>query len=112
MNESLFAGYSALPAWPALLDHLFKQNCISLSGMAEGEKPFFAAALYRAAGRPVLLVSPTELVAKRQAQDIQRLGLAAAALPSRDVQFSRAASSRESTWQRLQVLGDAIHGRL
>ncbi|MFH1513146.1 MAG: transcription-repair coupling factor, partial [Bacillota bacterium] len=33
-------------------------------------------------------------------------------LPSRDVQFSRAASSRESTWQRLQVLGDAIHGRL
>ena len=33
-------------------------------------------------------------------------------MPSRDVQFSRAASSRESTWQRLQVLQDAIHGRL
>jgi transcription-repair coupling factor (superfamily II helicase) len=112
MNGALFTGYSALPAWTALFDRLSHPSCLSLTGMAEGEKPFFAAALAHAAGRPVLLVSPTELTAKRQAQDIGRLGIAAAALPSRDVQFSRAASSRESTWQRLQVLQDAIHGRL
>ena len=112
MNEALFNGYSALPAWTALFDRLSGDACLSLSGMTEGEKPFFAAALAHAAKRPVLLIAPTELVAKRQAQDIRRLGLSAAVLPSRDVQFSRAASSRESTWQRLQVLEDAIRGRL
>ena len=112
MNEGLFTGYTALPAWTALFDHLPEVACLSLSGMTEGEKPFFAASLAHAAKRPVLLISPTELTAKRQAQDIARLGIASAVLPSRDVQFSRAASSRESTWQRLQVLQDAIHGRL
>ncbi len=112
MNEGLFNGYTALPAWTALFDHLPGVTCLSVSGMAEGEKPFFAAALSHAARRPILLISPTELTAKRQAQDIARLGVASAVLPSRDVQFSRAASSRESTWQRLQVLQDAIHGRI
>ncbi|HPF88501.1 MAG TPA: transcription-repair coupling factor [Candidatus Limiplasma sp.] len=112
MNEGLFTRYTALPAWTALFDHLSDTACLSLAGMTEGEKPFFAAALAHAAKRPVLLVSPTELIAKRQAQDIGRLGITAAVLPSRDVQFSRAASSRESSWQRLQVLQDAIHGRL
>ncbi len=112
MNDALFTGYSALPAWTALFDRLSAASCLSLTGMAEGEKPFFAAALAHAARRPVLFVSPTELTAKRHAQDIGRLGIAAAALPSRDVQFSRAASSRESTWQRLQVLQDAIQGQV
>lgn len=112
MNEALLTGYTALPAWTALFARLSGAVCLSLSGMTEGEKPFFASALAQAARRPVLLLSPTELVAKRHAQDIRQLGLAAAALPSRDVQFSRAASSRENTWQRLQVLDDAICGRL
>ena len=112
MNEALFTGYTALPAWTALFERLPKSPCLSLTGMAEGEKPFFAAALAHTQKRPVLLVSPTELTAKRQAHDIQRLGLAASALPSRDVQFSRAASSRESTWQRLQVLSDLMHNRV
>lgn len=112
MNEGLFQGYTALPAWTALFERLKGTDCLSVSGMTEGEKPFFAAALTTAAKRPVLLVSPTELTAKRQAQDLARLGIAAETLPSRDVQFSRAASSRESTWQRLQVLNDAVAGRI
>ena len=112
MNDALFTGYSALPAWTALFDRLSGPACLSLTGMTEGEKPFFAAALTHAAKRPVLLVSPTELTAKRQAQDVARLGVPAAALPSRDVQFSRAASSRESTWQRLQVLEGAVSGQI
>ena len=112
MNETLFKTYAALPAWTALFNQLSDTPCLNLTGMTEGEKPFFAAALYYASGRPVLLVSPTELTAKRQAQDLRQLGLEAAMLPSRDVQFSRAASSRESTWQRLQVLTDAASGKL
>ncbi len=61
----------------------------------------------------MLLLSPAELVAQKQAQDVNRLvGGGAAMLPARDVQFSRAASSQESTWQRLGVLEDAAAGRL
>ncbi len=112
MNEAIFQSYTALPAWTALFNQLSDQACLNLTGMTDGEKPFFAAALAQASARPILLVSPTELTAKRQAQDLRQLGLQAAMLPSRDVQFSRAASSRESTWQRLQVLTDAAHGRV
>lgn len=113
MNEGLFSAYSTLPVWKELLAKLPAEPCIALSGMAEGEKPFFAAALAHRTGKPVLLVSPTELVAQRQAQDINRLlGNGAAMLPTRDVQFSRAAASQESTWQRLQVLSDAAAGRV
>ncbi|HRX08489.1 MAG TPA: hypothetical protein P5559_04925, partial [Candidatus Limiplasma sp.] len=112
MNEALFKPYAALPAWTALFKQIANTPCLNLTGMAEGEKPFFAAALHQATGRPLLLLSPTELTAKRQAQDLRQLGLEAALLPSRDVQFSRAASSRESTWQRLQVLTDAVNGKV
>ncbi|MCE5342545.1 MAG: transcription-repair coupling factor [Eubacteriales bacterium] len=113
MNEGLFSAYSALPAWKELLEKLKTENCIALGGMAEGEKPFFAAALARRTGRPVLLLSPAELTAQKQAQDVNRLfGGGAAMLPARDVQFSRAAASQESTWQRLGVLEDAAAGRL
>ncbi len=113
MNEGLFSAYSALPAWKELLQKLHTERCMSLSGLAEGERPFFAAALAHRTGLPVVLISPTELTAQRNAQDIGRLlGGHAATLPTRDVQFSRAAASQESTWQRLQVLGDAANGRL
>ena len=113
MNEGLFSAYSALPAWKELLAKLPVDRCIALTGLAEGEKPFFATALAHRTGKPVLLISPTELVAQKQAQDINRLvGGGAAMLPTRDVQFSRAAASQESTWQRLHVLGEAAGGRL
>ncbi|NLI22895.1 MAG: hypothetical protein GX418_15280, partial [Clostridiales bacterium] len=113
MNEGLFSAYAALPEWKTLLEQLPAQSCLALAGMAEGERPFFAAALARRTGRPVLLLSPTELTAQKHAQDISRLtGGGAAALPVRDVQFSRAAASQESTWQRLGALDEAAAGRL
>ena len=113
MNEGLFSAYSALPEWKELLHTLPDEPCIALNGMCEGEKPFFTAALAHRTNRPVLLVSPTELLAQKQAQDINRLiGSGAAMLPTRDVQFSRAAASQESTWQRLSVLDKAASGSL
>ena len=113
MNEGLFSAYSALPEWKQLLQLIQSDSCISLSGMADGEKPFFAAALAHRTGRQVLLLSSSELIAQKQAQDINRLvGSGAAMLPTRDVQFSRAAASQESTWQRLQVLGEATDNQL
>ena len=112
MNEGLFSAYSALPEWKQLLGAARGATCVALQGMCEGERPFFAAALAYRTGRPVLLVSPAELVAQKQAQDINRLiGSGAAMLPTRDVQFSRAAASQESTW-RLRISTGWLRSRV
>ena len=95
MNEGLFTAFYDLPEWKQLLDRLTAGDCSALSEIAEGERPFVAAALAYKTGRPVLLIAPTELVAQRQAQDVDRLiGGGSAVLPARDMQFSRAAMSR------------------
>ena len=113
MNEGLFTAYNDLPQWQRLLDRLKDGDCTALSEICEGERPFLAAALAHRTGRPVLLIAPTELVAQKQAQDIERLiGGGSAVLPARDVQFSRAAMSRESTWQRLRVLDQLTQGKI
>ena len=113
MNEGLFTAYDSLSEWKSLLERLNAPGCTAVYEIAEGERPFLAAALSRRTGRPVVLVSPTSLIAQRQAQDIERLtGLPCAALPAREAQFSRAAASRESTWQRLNVLDAVASGRI
>lgn len=113
MNEGLFTAYQSLPAWKRLLERVGETGCTALYEIAEGERPFAAAALAHATGRPVLLISATELAAQRQAQDVERLtGEGCAVLPARDVQFSRAAMSRESAWQRLSVLEGLAAGRV
>ena len=70
MNEGLFTAYQSLPAWKRLMERIGEGGCTALYEIAEGERPFLAAALSHATGRPVLLVAPTELIAQRQAQDI------------------------------------------
>ena len=113
MNEGLFTAYQSLPAWKRLMERIGEGGCTALYEIAEGERPFLAAALSHATGRPVLLVAPTELIAQRQAQDVERLtGGGCAVLPARDMQFSRAAMSRESAWQRLSVLEGLAAGRV
>lgn len=113
MNEGLFSALSGLAEWKELLNQMHPASCTAVYGMAEGERPFLAAALFYKTRRPVLLVSPTELTAQKQAQDINRLlGGGAGALSARELQFSRAASSRESTWQRLHVLEDVLNGQI
>ncbi len=112
MNEGLFSAYSSMPQWQELLNLTQTHSVSAVYELAEGERPFLAAALSRRTNRPVVLVCPTELVAQRCAQDIQRLtGMGCVCLPPRDLQFSRAASSRESTWQRLSALDQLIHGQ-
>ncbi len=112
MNEGLFSAYSSLPQWQELLELTKKPGCSAIYELAEGERPFLAAALSQRTGRPVVLVCSTELIAQRCAQDIQRLtGMGCVCLPPRDLQFSRAASSRESTWQRLSALDQLAHGQ-
>ena len=111
MNEGLFTAYQGVPEWQALLGRLNDGDCTAITDIPEGERPFLAAALTCKTGRPVVLVAANELNAQRHAQDIERLtGLGCAVLPPRDMQFSRAAMSRESTWQRLKVLDAMASG--
>ena len=113
MNEGLFSAYSKLPAWEELLSNLQSRASTACVGIAEGERPYMASALFHRTRRPVVLIAPTELAAQKQAQDINRLiGGGAAAFPAREIQFSRAAASQESTWQRLHVLGDILSGKV
>ena len=48
MNEGLFTAYYDLPQWQKLLTRLNAGDCTALSEIAEGERPFFAAALEEA----------------------------------------------------------------
>ena len=66
MNEGLFTAYQSLPAWKRLMERIGEGGCTALYEIAEGERPFLAAALSHATGRPVLLVAPTELIAQRR----------------------------------------------
>lgn len=107
MNEGLFSAYESRDEWKTLIARLGQAGCTSVYEIAEGERPFLAAALRRKTGRPVVLLCSTELVAQRYAQDVERLtGEKCGVLPPRDLQFSRAASSRESTWLRLRNLDE------
>ena len=107
MNEGLFSAYESRDEWKTLVERLGRAGCTSVYEISEGERPFLAAALRRKTGRPVVLLCSTELVAQRYAQDIERLtGEKCGVLPPRDLQFSRAASSRESTWLRLRNLDE------
>ena len=113
MNEGLFTAYQGVAEVEALLTRLKAGDCTAVSQIPEGERPFLAAALSHLTGRPVMLVTASDLTAQRHAQDIQRLtGMGCAVLPPRDHQFSRAAMSRESTWQRLSVLDNLVSGQV
>ncbi|MDD3336272.1 MAG: transcription-repair coupling factor [Eubacteriales bacterium] len=109
MNEGLFSAFEG--RWKKLLELTAKPGCSAVYEIAEGERAFLAAALNHKTGRPVVLLCPTELAAQRHAQDVERLtGQSCSVLPPRDLQFSRAASSRESTWQRLKTLDALCRG--
>ena len=63
MNEGLFSAYGSLPQWQELLEATKTTGCSAVYELAEGERPFLAAALSQRTGRPVVLVCATELVA-------------------------------------------------
>ncbi len=82
-----------------------------LYDMAEGQRAFFAAALARESGRPILYVAPSDAQAMRAADDITAwLRGGAAYLPAGEVNFTRGTASREGAFRRLSVLQRAYLG--
>ena len=85
----------------------------ALYEMAEGQRPFFAAALAKKLGRPLLYIAPSDAAAMTAADDCAAwLQGGAALLPSADIHFTRGVASRENSFQRLSVLQKVKRGEI
>ena len=84
----------------------------TLYDLAEGQRPFYAAALARQSGRQVLYIAPGEDAALKAADDCAMwLGGGAEKLPGADINFTRGTASRENSFRRLAVLQNAHLGK-
>ncbi len=112
MLNNVLEFLQASPAFREAFDA--QSNGISaLYDMAEGQRPFYAALLQRASGRPVVYIASSDALAMRAADDCGAwLGGGAAVLPAPDVNFTRGTASRESAFQRLSVLQKARRGEI
>lgn len=91
--------------WQQAVDALRTGHCPALYDMAESERAFFACALQKQLGRPVLYVAPSVQAALRAAEDCRALlDGRAAALPDSDLQFVQGTASRDGEWQRMAAL--------
>ncbi len=90
-----------------------KPGAMALYEMAEGQRPFYAAALARKTGRQILYIAPSDAAAMRAADDCAAwLNGGAALLPAQEIQFTRGVASRENAFQRLAVLQKARLGEI
>ena len=90
-----------------------ESGAVSLYETAEGQRPFFAAALQRKTGRPVLYIAPSDAAAMRAAEDCAMwLEGGAALLPAPQIQFTRGTASRENAFRRLATLQRARQGEV
>ena len=104
-----------LSASPAFREAFGAENkgVHALYEMAEGQRPFYAAALSRKTGRQILYIAPSDAAAMRAADDCAAwLGGGAAMLPAQELQFTRGVASRENSFQRLSVLQKARLGEI
>lgn len=90
-----------------------EKGVVALYEMAEGQMPFYAAALARLTGRQVLYIAPSDAAAMRAADDCAAwLAGGAALLPAPEINFTRGVASRENAFQRLSVLQKARQGEI
>ena len=82
-----------------------EKGVLALYDMAEGQRPFYAAALARTTGRQVLFIAPSDSAAMRAADDCAAwLQGGAEVLPAPEINFTRGVASRENAFRRLAVL--------
>ena len=89
------------------------KGACALFGLPAAGRALVYAALSRALGRTLCIVTPGEAEATRFAADLNTLGVAAAVFPARDYLLRPIESAgREYEYRRLAVLGDLAGGRL
>lgn len=90
-----------------------QKNTVELVGLNDSQRAHVLAALSRDTGRPLLIVTPNQLVAEHLLSDLARmLDRGAAMLPAREISFSSLASSHELSSRRLDALYRALSGQL
>ena len=88
-----------------LLHAVQERRNVALTGLPETMASFMAAKLADDTGKRVLLLAANDLRATHDADDVQQLlGAQAALLPGGDIDLTRGASSHESAWRRLETL--------
>ena len=99
--------------YQTLAHALSDPGACALFGLPAAGRALVYAALARALGRPLCIVTPGEAEATRFAADLNTLGVAAAVFPARDyVLRPIEGTAREYEYRRLGVLGDLAGGRL
>ncbi len=112
MNR-LFEPLASYEPWLAMAKAANGKGFAAVYDMADGQRPFLAAALAEKTGRQVLYIAASDQAAMRAADDCAHLlGGGAGVLPAADMQFARAAASQETAWHRLETLTRAQRGEL
>ena len=114
MYRELLDALLTCAPWQACLTGVAKPGQVTaLYDVTPAQRAFLAAALARHTGRQVLYLAPSQQAALSAAEDAAPwLDGAAALLPADELVFMRAVTARESSWQRLQVLGRARAGEI
>ena len=105
MTNPLFEALKQSDSWQQALTSCQSRGKAAIYDVTESQRAYLAAALSQQLRRMVLYIAPSEQAALRAAEDCASLlGGRAALLPAPEVQFLRAVSGRENSWQRLSVL--------
>ena len=90
-----------------------EKNAINVSGLDETAAAAIVGLIDTQVPQPVILICENELLARRNSDDLNSLGVSAKVLPPPELSFLKAdASSREVSIQRLNALGDYLTGRI
>lgn len=91
---------------------LLSNRRTAVFGLDEVPTAVILAALGSSRIEQLVLVCENELLARRQAEDINALGISAQVLPASEISFLKAdASSKDISLQKLKVLGDFTTGK-
>ena len=108
----LFEPMEGLAAFGELTRALEKPGVCSAYGPDDSQRAHLLAAAALKLDRPLLVIEPNDVAAARMAEDLNvLLSGAARLLPPRDITFLKtAASSRDLSMRRIEVLGDCLSG--
>ena len=111
--QKLFEPLAGYPPFLEIKKAMDSKQHAAAYDVSEGQRAYLACALSSVTGRQVLYIAPSWQAAVRAADDCsQLLPGRAGALPAPETQFARATASRETDWQRIEMLTLAQSGTL
>ncbi len=110
MNQALLKAAEA-QSLQQLTEAICQGHTVALTGLHDTQAAFVACRLASDMKKRVLLVSANDIKAVHAADDaMQLLGEGAYCMPGGELDFTRGASSHESSWRRLETLTRVMTG--